>query len=225
MNGIINLDKPAGMSSALAVTRVKRLLPRGTKVGHAGTLDPFATGVLVILVGKATRLAERFMSEPKQYETTIKLGATTETFDPTKPELVTPEVLPPSTEKVRVVLGRFVGEIDQMPPAYSALKVEGRPAYKLARKGQEVKLESRKVRIYGMELMDYQWPLLQVRIDCGRGTYIRSIARDVGESLGVGGYLVALRRTRVGDCRAEQGARLEDLEAKGVEKYLQTMGV
>ncbi|HEX2971056.1 MAG TPA: tRNA pseudouridine(55) synthase TruB [Tepidisphaeraceae bacterium] len=222
LSGVINLDKSAGMSSALAVKRVKRLLLRKTKVGHAGTLDPFATGVLVILVGKATRLAERFMSEPKQYETTIKLGATTETLDPASAEIITPDAKPASQERVLEALQKFVGEIDQMPPVYSALKIAGQSAYKLARRGHEVKLESRKVRVYGIELMDYQWPLLQIRIDCGRGTYIRSIARDVGEALGVGGYLTALRRTRVGDCRAEQAAQIEDLEKNGIDRYLQS---
>lgn len=213
---MINIDKPAGMSSAAVVGRVKRMLPRGVKVGHAGTLDPFATGVLVVLVGKATRLAERFMSEPKQYLATIKLGATTETLDPESEEIVTEGATARSREVVEEVLGRFVGELEQKPPVYSALKIHGKAAYRLAREGKAVELAARRVKVYGIELMGYEWPMVEVKIDCGRGTYIRSIARDVGEALGMGGYLVKLRRTRVGRFWSEGAVGLQDLEGRGV---------
>jgi len=213
---VINIDKPAGMSSAAVVGRVKRMLPRGVKVGHAGTLDPFATGVLVVLVGKATRLAERFMSEPKQYLATIKLGATTETLDPESEEIVTEGATARSREVVEEVLGRFVGELEQKPPVYSALKIHGKAAYRLAREGKAVELAARRVKVYGIELMGYEWPMVEVKIDCGRGTYIRSIARDVGEALGMGGYLVKLRRTRVGRFWSEGAVGLQDLEGRGV---------
>ena len=216
MDGVINIDKPAGMSSAAVVGRVKRMLPRGVKVGHAGTLDPFATGVLVVLVGKATRLAERFMSEPKQYLATIKLGATTETLDPESEEIVTEGATARSREVVEEVLRRFVGELDQKPPVYSALKIHGKAAYRLAREGKAVELAARRVKVYGIELMGYEWPMVEVKIDCGRGTYIRSIARDVGEALGMGGYLVKLRRTRVGRFWSEGAVGLQDLEGRGV---------
>src|SRR5688500_1975866 len=151
MDGIINLDKPAGISSAAAVAKVKRLLPRGTKIGHAGTLDPFATGVLVLLVGKATKLCEKLMDEPKQYEASGKLGATTETLDPDSEEIVDAAAAEVSRERVEEVVREFVGEIEQMPPVYSALKVGGRPAYERARKGEEVVLEARKVKVYALE--------------------------------------------------------------------------
>ncbi|MCY2950789.1 MAG: tRNA pseudouridine(55) synthase TruB [Planctomycetota bacterium] len=216
MDGVINIDKPAGMSSAAVVGRVKRLLPRGVKVGHAGTLDPFATGVLVVLVGKATRLAERFMSEPKQYAATIKLGATTETLDPESEETVTEGATALSREAVEEVLRRFVGELDQKPPVYSALKIHGKAAYRLAREGKAVELGARRVKVYGIELTGYEWPMVEVKIDCGRGTYIRSIARDVGQALGMGGYLVKLRRTRVGSLWAERAVGLQELERRGV---------
>src|SRR3954447_6977190 len=144
MNGVIVLDKPAGISSARAVDQVKRLLPRGTKIGHAGTLDPFATGVLLLLVGKATKLCERLMDEPKQYEATVKLGGTTATDDPESPETPTPGAAPVPVEAVRAALAPLVGEILQRPPAYSALKVGGRRAYDLARGGQTVELEPRR---------------------------------------------------------------------------------
>lgn len=219
-SGVLNVDKPAGMTSAAVVGRVKRLLPRGTKVGHAGTLDPFATGVLVVLVGKATRLAEQFMSEPKQYEAAVKLGATTETLDPDSPEVIVPEAPVPSREQVETALKQFIGEIRQMPPAYSALKIGGKPAYALARAGKEVKLEPRPVRVYAMELLAYEYPRVDLRIDCGRGTYIRSIARDLGIALGSAGYLTSLRRTRVGPCLAAQAHRLEDLSAQALPALL-----
>jgi tRNA pseudouridine55 synthase len=233
-SGIINLDKPTALSSARAVARVKRLLPRGTKIGHAGTLDPFATGVLLLLVGKATKQCERLMGEAKQYDATIKLGATTATLDPESPEEdfsarslgVSPEH--PFTEvgrdaqatKLEEALRGFIGEIQQRPPAFSAMKIGGQRAYKLARGGHDVQLEARTVRVYGIELLDYAWPLVRVRIDCGRGTYIRSIARDLGEALGVGGYLTELRRTRIGDFDASRSITIERLEADGVEAHL-----
>jgi tRNA pseudouridine55 synthase len=246
MDGILNLDKPPGISSARAVNRVKRLLPRKTRIGHAGTLDPFATGVLVLLIGKATKLCERLMDQPKQYEATIKFGATTATDDPESLEepwvphrgfsrglAVPPEHLSGATEEqelgrdaqatlgqVRAVLPRFVGAIQQRPPRFSAMKVDGQRAYKLARGGETVKLEPRTVHIYGIEILDFAWPLLKLRIDCGRGTYIRAIARDLGEALDVGGYLTQLRRTRVGEFTLERAVTLEELQSAGVENYL-----
>ena len=219
-NGILNIDKPAGVSSARVVAQVKRLLPRGTKVGHAGTLDPFATGVLLLLVGKATKLCERLMSEPKQYVATVKLGATTETLDPESPEIVMPDVAPAPREMIKHVLPRFLGEIEQMPPAYSALKIGGRPAYEMARKGEPVELKARRVKVYGIELLRYEWPFVELKIDCGRGTYVRSLARDVGEALGAGGYLTALRRTRVGEFTVESAVTVQMLQRDGVQAQL-----
>jgi tRNA pseudouridine55 synthase len=240
MDGILNLDKPPGISSARAVDRVKQLLPRKTKIGHAGTLDPFATGVLVLLIGKGTKLCERLMDQPKQYEATVKFGATTATDDPESPEepwVSTSSrgtgfqpVSPPQEDHglqtratrnaIDRVLPRFVGAIQQRPPAFSAMKVDGQRAYKLARGGEDVKLEPRTVQVYGIEVLDYAWPLLRLRIDCGRGTYIRAIARDLGEVLDVGGHLTQLRRTRVGDFTIERSTTLEQLQADGVEQHL-----
>lgn len=257
LDGILNLDKPAGISSARAVDRVKRLLPRKTRIGHAGTLDPFATGVLVLLIGKGTKLCERLMDQPKQYDATIKFGATTATDDPDSPEqpwtphtgtytrdtgippvpgagdAETPESesnehgqdarvtgAPLTRDDVERVLPRFIGAIQQRPPAFSAMKVNGQRAYKLARGGDEVKLEARTVRVYGIEIIDFAWPLLKLRIDCGRGTYIRAIARDLGQALDVGGHLTQLRRTRVGEFTIDRTLTLEQLQADGVERHL-----
>jgi len=252
MHGILNLDKPPGISSARAVDKVKRLLPRKTRIGHAGTLDPFATGVLVLLIGRGTKLCERLMDQPKQYEATIKFGATTATDDPESPEepwiprgtslrgtgappvqlaasAAHPDAAPrelhgrgaqATIEVIRAALPRFIGAIQQRPPAFSAMKVDGQRAYKLARGGAEVKLEPRTVQVYGIEILDFAWPLLRLRIDCGRGTYIRAIARDVGEALDVGGHLTQLRRTRVGEFTIGRAVTLEQLQTDGVERHL-----
>src|SRR6185436_1299333 len=150
MDGVLNLNKPAGISSAAAVAKVKRLLPRGVKIGHAGTLDPFATGVLLLLIGKATKLCEKLMDQPKQYETVVKVGATTETLDPTSEEIADPRAKPVAREEIESVLKKFVGKILQKPPVYSALKVAGKAAYARAREGEEVKLEPRLVSVYGI---------------------------------------------------------------------------
>src|SRR4051812_27430965 len=163
LEGILNLDKPPGISSARAVDRVKRLLRRGTKIGHAGTLDPFATGVLLLLIGKATKACERLMDAPKQYEATLQFGATTPTDDPETPEIPWRPahggaVVPVPAERVQPALATFVGDILQRPPAFSALKVDGQRAYKLARDGQPVALEPRPVRVYGIEMLEYVWP-------------------------------------------------------------------
>src|SRR5882672_5697780 len=156
MDGILNLNKPAGISSAAAVAKVKRLLPPGVKIGHAGTLDPFATGVLVLLIGKATKLCEKLMDEAKQYEATVKLGATSPTLDPTSEEEIDANAKPVARVNVESALQKFIGEIQQSPPVYSALKVGGRAAYARARDGEDVVLEARKIHIYGIELVRYE---------------------------------------------------------------------
>jgi tRNA pseudouridine55 synthase len=220
--GVINLDKPAGITSARAVDRVKRLLPRGTKIGHAGTLDPFATGVLLLLVGKATKSCEQLMGERKGYEATVKLGGRTATDDLESPEEPVEVLSPPTAEQVREAAARFVGAIQQRPPAFSAMKVAGERAYKLARQGGEVALQPRTVQVYSLDVVEYAWPVARVRMECGRGTYVRAIARDLGEALGTGGYLTELRRTFIGRFRVEQAVTLERLHA-GVEPHLQSV--
>ena len=198
LNGLLILDKPAGISSAAAVNRVKRLLPRGTKIGHAGTLDLFATGVLVLLIGKATKQCESLMDQSKQYEATIRLGAATATDDPESPERMCMSSGPVERARIEAILPGFMGAIEQIPPMYSALKIQGKRASDRVRAGQVIEMKPRIVNIYAIELMRYEWPNLDLRVDCGRGTYIRSLARDIGKALGVGGYLRQLRRTRVG---------------------------
>lgn len=207
-SGFLVLDKPAGISSAKALVAIKRGLPPGTKVGHAGTLDPFATGVLVVLVGSATRQSERVMRLPKGYAASLRLGATTPTLDPESPEVpfkashaaaaASNRPAAPSRDEVERTLARFVGHIEQIPPAFSALKVGGKRAYALARAGGTVQLRPRMVMVHRLELVSYQWPDLQLFLECSRGFYVRSLARDIGEALGTGAYLSSLRRTFVG---------------------------
>ena len=215
-SGIINLDKPPAMSSAADVNRVKRLLPRGTRIGHAGTLDPFATGVLLLLVGTATKSSQALMNEPKTYEATVKLGATTPTDDPESDERPTANPPAPTIEQIHSAVAGLVGQLRQVPPAYSAKKLAGRRAYKLARRGAQVNLEPQTVRIDAIEILAWQWPLLRLRIDCGRGTYIRAIARDLGQILQTGGYLVELRRTRIGPFSVDGSITLQQILRDGI---------
>ncbi|HWB53719.1 MAG TPA: tRNA pseudouridine(55) synthase TruB [Tepidisphaeraceae bacterium] len=210
---IINLDKPVGITSARAVAHVKRLLPRGVKVGHAGTLDPFATGVLLLLLGKATKRCEELMGATKVYETIVKLGATTPTLDPESQETRCLVEQFPTRDAIEGILSNMTGTVLQRPPIFSAMKVGGRRAYKLARQGKPVELPARPVRIDQLEILQYEWPMLSLRIECGRGTYIRSIARDLGAALSTGGYLLALRRTRVGEFNVRDAVSLQMLKS------------
>ncbi len=204
-NGLLVLDKPANMTSRDAVNLAWRWLPRGTRIGHTGTLDPLATGVLVVCVGTATRLAEYVQSMEKVYRAGILLGVRSTTDD--GEGLLTPSTVtqPPSEEEIATALAGYIGTIAQVPPAHSAAKVSGRRAYALARQGREVSLAARPVSIYALTLLEYTYPQLIVEVRCGKGTYIRSLARDLGERLGCGAYLESLRRTRVGHFLAEDG--------------------
>jgi tRNA pseudouridine55 synthase len=210
MNGLLVVDKPGGMTSRDAVNRVQRWLPRGTKVGHTGTLDPSATGVLVVCVGAATRLADYVQAMGKSYASRFRLGATSTTDDADGTVADVPAAVPPDRGQVDAVVREFVGLIEQVPPAVSALKVAGRRAHDLARKGEAVALAARPVRIDAVRVTGYEWPFLDLEVECGKGTYIRSIARDLGTKLGCGGLVQTLRRTRVGPFTAEQGIGVDE---------------
>jgi tRNA pseudouridine55 synthase len=197
LSGVLNLEKPGGMTSRDVVDLVSRSL-RKVKVGHAGTLDPLASGVLVVCVGSATRLIEYVQRMPKAYRTVVRLGARSDTLDADGRIEVEEDPRVPTEAEVRAALAGQVGTIEQVPPQFSALKVEGRRAYDLARVGQAVELAARPVRVDRVELVSYDWPRLEFTVDCGSGTYIRSIARDVGEALGCGGLVEVLVRTRIG---------------------------
>ncbi len=216
MFGFLNVNKPPGPTSHDIVARVRHMLNRTVKVGHAGTLDPFAEGVLVLCIGQATRLAEFIQRQPKRYSARIRLGATSTTGDPEGEITETPPLTaPPNESAVREALLRFVGEIQQTPPAHSAVKVAGRRAYKLARDGQNPELPPRTVTISELTLLRYDWPLLEIDVKCGSGTYIRALARDIGEALGVGGYCSKLTRTAVGEFRLKDAVRCDDLNPAG----------
>jgi tRNA pseudouridine55 synthase len=209
VNGLLVIDKPAGMTSRDVVNRVQRWFPRKTKIGHTGTLDPLATGVLVVCIGAATRLADYVQAMGKSYSSRFRLGATSTTDDADGEITTAPNANPPTREEIDAALASFVGMIEQTPPAVSALKLDGRRAHDLARKGEEVRLAARPVRIDAIRVMHYEWPFLDVEVDCGKGTYIRSIARDLGAKLDCGGLVQTLRRTRVGPFTAEQGISLD----------------
>jgi tRNA pseudouridine55 synthase len=208
-HGLLVLDKPGGLTSREAVDRAQHWFPRGTRVGHTGTLDPLATGVLVLCVGAATRLTEYVQAMPKTYRARILLGARSDTDDADGQVTPTAVGRPPDRDAVERALTTFVGALDQVPPAYSAAKVTGRRAYDLARRGEEVALTPRRVHVYGIDVVAYDYPRLEVEVRCGKGTYIRSLARDLGERLGCGGLVEVLRRTRVGPFDAAAAVPLD----------------
>jgi tRNA pseudouridine55 synthase len=220
MNGLLVIDKPGGVTSRDAVNRAQRWLPKGAKVGHTGTLDPLATGVLVLCVGAATRLADLIQGMGKTYRSRFRLGARSDTDDADGAVTPTPDAAPPGEAALRDALATFVGEIEQVPPAYSAIKLGGRRAHDLARGGKVVSLAPRPVRVDAIRLLVYAWPFADVEIDCGKGTYIRAIARDLGVRLGCGGLVETLRRTRVGPFTAEQGVGLDVSPEEGRAKLL-----
>jgi tRNA pseudouridine55 synthase len=217
--GLLNLNKPIGVTSRDVVNRVSRPL-RKVKVGHAGTLDPLASGVLVVCIGAATRLIEYVQRMPKTYRATIRLGATSDTLDADGRVVETIDPRVPTQSDVESALMTQLGTIEQMPPQFSALKVAGKRAYDLAREGETVALVARPVEVYRIELLRYAWPLLEVEIDCGSGTYIRSIARDVGEILGCGGLIDVLMRTRIGPFRLDDAIDPESLSRETIPGLL-----
>lgn len=217
---MIYIDKPYGMSSFGALAHVRYLLCRKLgvkklKTGHAGTLDPLATGVLILCTGKATKQIERLQAGSKEYVADLQLGATTPSFDREHTVDFTYPTRHISRELVERVLPAFLGEIAQVPPSYSACKVDGKRAYKLMRKGNDVQLKPKMLRIDEIELLRYddERKTLRIRVVCGKGTYIRALARDIGLALGSGAFLTDLRRTRVGEVTVEQCLTLEQVPA------------
>ncbi len=208
--GILVIDKPEGLSSMQVVARVRRSAG-GIRTGHAGTLDPLATGVLVVALGKATKQIDRLMATDKHYRTVIDLSAFTTTDDREGERTEVQVTTVPDEAQILAVLRNFVGTILQRPPAFSAMKVGGRRAYKLARRGETVELQPRPVTIHSIQLCEFQWPQLEIQVHCGKGTYIRSLARDVGSALGCGGHCASLRRTAVGPFDDTLALRLENL--------------
>lgn len=206
MEEMIFVDKPSGMTSFGAVARVRRILSEReghkVKVGHTGTLDPFATGLLILLAGKATKKAPELTKLDKVYEATIRLGETSTTGDPEGEISVSGSA--PSLAEIEAILPQFTGKIQQTPPAFSAIKVNGQRAYKLARAGKEVEIPSRIVEIYSLDILSYETPELKIRTHVSSGTYIRTLAEDIGKALGCGAYCSELRRTQIADYKLEE---------------------
>jgi tRNA pseudouridine55 synthase len=209
ISGILNIDKPAGMTSHDVVARVRRMSGQ-RRVGHAGTLDPSATGVLVVCLGQATRVAEYLMASDKVYRAQIRLGVSTDTHDAEGEVTATAEVNL-REEEVRRALASFIGSIQQVPPMYSALKRDGVPLYKLARQGITVEREPRSVQIHHIELLDWTPPLVTILVECSPGTYIRALARDLGRKLGCGAHLQSLIRLASGHFTLEKAVSLNEL--------------
>ncbi|MDQ5978890.1 MAG: tRNA pseudouridine55 synthase [Verrucomicrobiota bacterium] len=212
MEGVLLVDKPQGLTSHDVVYRLRRKLSM-KKIGHAGTLDPMATGVLIMLIGKATRISQYLMSVDKAYEGEATLGVVTDSQD-AEGEVLTTVPVPPLTEaQVRDVMKGFLGDQYQIPPMHSAIKVDGVPLYKMARKGEEIEREPRFIRVMSFELLTFSPPKLTFRLLCTKGTYVRTIAHDLGQKFGCGAHLSALRRTGSGKFEITQCQTLDEIEA------------
>lgn len=217
--GIINLYKPPATSTAKYVYRLRPVFGI-RKVGHAGTLDPFADGVVLACLGSATKLVERLMSLPKHYRTSLRLGVTNQTLDTEQPFLPVPNAAPASPHDLDQALAQLHGEIDQVPPAFSAVKIKGVRSYRLARQGLPVHIEPRRVHVYSIRILDYAWPRLDLEIHCARGTYIRAIARDLGQHLGCGACCEALTRIAVGPFHVQDAVNLHSANEADVRAAL-----
>lgn len=216
---IIAVNKPYGMSSFGALAMVRYLISRRmgvkrVKTGHAGTLDPLATGVLILCTGRATKRIEELQAHSKEYTATLQLGATTPSYDMEHPVDATFPTSHITRESIENVLARFVGDIEQVPPSYSACKINGNRAYELKRKGKDVELTPKNIHIDSIELTDFDEETMRmgIRVNCGKGTYIRALARDIGRALGSGAYLTTLCRTRVGEFTIDRCLDLDEVE-------------
>ncbi len=226
MEGVVNIDKQAGMTSHDVVLQVRRILGE-KRIGHTGTLDPLATGVLVLCIGKATRIAQYLEAGEKEYEAVMKLGVVTDTLDADGRILETRTCPAPEREMIVAMMQRFVGTIMQQPPAFSAVKIAGVPSYKRAREGKAEPNKPRAVTVHSFELTDYEYPFLSVRIKCSKGVYVRSLCADLGNALGLGAHITKLRRTRSGRFRVGDAVSLDEIdgtaEAGKLEKSMVTI--
>jgi tRNA pseudouridine55 synthase len=212
-DGIILIDKPAEMTSFGVVARIRRVLTQAAqkkvKVGHTGTLDPFATGLMILVIGKECKNAEQYSKLDKVYEATFRLGQTSTTGDP-EGELTDVSDKQPAIDAIEAALEKFKGPIMQRPPIFSAIKIDGKRAYKLARDGQEVEIPERQITIHSLDLTDYTYPNLTIRTHVSSGTYIRSLGVDIGEVLGTGAYCTALRRLSINKWSVDEAQQLSD---------------
>lgn len=218
--GFILIDKPAGITSHDVVVFLRKIT-KIRKIGHAGTLDPIATGLLILGIGRnATRKLSNFQKLDKEYIAKIKLGAISNTFDKEGKIKQTNIKKKPNIEEIRKALSFFIGEIKQIPPPFSAKKIKGKKAYELARRGIKIKLKPKLIKIYNIEILKYSFPYLEIKVFCSSGTYIRSLAHEIGKKLGCGGYIEELRRTRIGNFSVENTIKIDSLTSENWREFL-----
>ena len=222
IDGILLIDKEENITSYTAIRMLKRILPKGQKIGHAGTLDPFATGLLIILLGKATKLMDTIHSLHKEYEVKAEFGYATDTQDCTGEKIKTsPTLQQVSKEELEENIKRYLlGNISQLPPQYSAKKINGQKAYDLAREGKEVVLKPKDISIYSFDIVEYNWPSVTFRIRCSTGTYIRTLVNDLGEKVGTYATAMELRRTNIGEFDVENAIPTKDINEQVVESIM-----
>jgi len=206
----ILMNKDADWTSFDVIAKMRNIT-KIRKIGHCGTLDPFATGLLILCLGKATKQINTFQDLPKQYLTTVKLGATTKSFDIEQPEENQVDVSHLKEKQIVAAINKFVGKIEQIPPMFSAKKIKGKKLYELARKDIEIELQPVTVEIFSIKIISIELPFVQILIDCSKGTYIRALARDIGIELGVGGYLTQLSRTAIGEYLSQNAFQIDDI--------------
>ncbi len=224
MDGLLNLNKPWGWTS-FEVVRVVRRLSGERRVGHTGTLDPSARGVLLLCLGKATKVSSHLLAEDKEYLARIRLGETTDTDDATGRRLSSSAIPRMGRGRIEEICMSFVGKTEQTPPLFSALKMGGERLYKIARRGGSVEVKPRMVEIKEMSLLNYELPIIEIRVTCSKGTYIRALARDIGKKAGCGAYLLSLMRTRLGDFSIEDALEIEELkDSEDVKSHLLPVG-
>lgn len=232
VQGMLLVDKPPGWTSFDVVNYVRKMVaglegkkPKNVKVGHCGTLDPFATGLLLLLIGKNyTRRAGELTKQDKTYEATITLGKTSTTGDP-EGEITEVSSIAPTLEQIKQVLQQFRGQIEQVPPQFSAIKINGQKAYDLARRGVSVEIPSRLITIYELELVDYSYPELKIRTSVSSGTYIRTLAEDIGKQLATGAYCSGLRRTKIAEYDIKDAVAVKTINPELLQQNLQTLAL
>lgn len=222
IDGILLIDKEKNITSYDVIRKLKRILPKGQKIGHAGTLDPFATGLLIVLLGKATKSMDDILHYKKEYLVKAEFGYSTTTQDPTGEKIhQSNNHLPISIESIQEVINKYyIGEIEQTPPAFSAVKINGKKAYELARAGIETKIKSRKVYIYEYKITEYTWPFVSFLIQCSSGTYVRTLINDLGEELKVFATAVDLRRNTIGENNVKDAFKSEEITEENTDRIL-----
>lgn len=218
MNGILNVYKPTGITSFDVVRKIRKI-SNVKKVGHAGTLDPEASGVLLVCIGKATKAIDYIMGDFKIYDTELKLGVTTDTYD-REGKILTESEVKVSNDEIMQAINSFVGEIKQVPPMYSALKVNGKKLYELARAGIEIEREARSITIYSIDIMEVKLPYVKFRVKCSKGTYIRSLCYDIGQRLKCGGMMWNLQRTAIGGFQIEDSINIDNLNVENLNEHI-----